>query len=151
MIPHTSHVSRIKNQKRQAKSMDKMSKPVKILLGLLTIWPPIEIAIFVVLYFGFIFFSISNSSHSNDPFVGIWIMIIMIPHILTMMLVTALKVFYIVHLIMTTRIPEAKTKALWGAFLVIFPVITMVVYFFIHIWREPKPAVMVQNTAQESG
>ncbi len=119
--------------------MDNLSKPVKILIGLLTIWPPIWMVMFVISLIGNGVIAVVEQP-GREFLDGLRFFAIMIPHMLTVFLMSGLMIFYIVHVIMTTRIAENKTKALWAALLYLFNMLAMIVYWFMYIWPEPKVA-----------
>jgi hypothetical protein len=125
--------------------VDNLSKPVKILIGLLTIWPFIWIFIFCLAMFGMVFIASGQSGHGGDDMFPVWFFALMIPHVLTILLWNGLMMFYIVHVILTKRIAENNTKAVWGVLLYLFNILVMAVYWYLYIWSEPRPAETASN------
>jgi len=126
--------------------MDKMSKPIKILLGLLTIWPTLYIGI-ACLFMSDIFTAMGLFGHGGNNEHPSWFIAFIIVHILTIFVWNVLMAFYVAHLILTTRIPGTNMKALWGALLYFFNIMAIIVYFCMYVWPEPKSVEMAQNSA----
>jgi len=125
--------------------MDNLSKPVKILIGIATIWPPIFMFLFM---FGFFFMGfvmpmiVGDLNHMGGPherdFIALAAFIIfMALYLFTILLWNGLMIFYIVHLFMTKRIAEGGTKALWAVLIFLANILVMPVYWYLYIWQEP--------------
>ncbi len=66
-------------------------------------------------------------------------LIILPLHLLTMLSVLALTVFYIVNVFRNDRVEKDK-KALWAVVIFLGHVIAMPVYWYFYIWRKPSIA-----------
>jgi uncharacterized membrane protein len=104
-----------------------MNKTWKVLLGLLTLWPLCYLVLFFILTFIGIFFGAA----SQAPF----IQLILPVHLLTMLLIFGLVVFYIVNVFKNKRI-ESDKKALWAVVLFMGGMIAMPVYWYLFIWKD---------------
>lgn len=111
-----------------------MKKPAKILLLIATIWPFI---------YGIIFFVIMLSTFSSMPMNGRTDLgaidnlfrVILPLHLLTMLDVLSLTIFYMVNVFRNDRVAKDK-KALWAAVIFLGNVIAMPVYWYYYIWQE---------------
>ncbi len=101
-----------------------MSKTVKLLLGIATAWP----AAYMVLFFFFIVSTILSGE--SGPAFGL----IFILHLLTMLLIMALTIFYIVNVFKNNRVEKDK-KVLWAVVLFLGSIIAMPVYWYLYIWK----------------
>ena len=111
-----------------------MSKFKRALIGAVTIWP----MVYVALFFSFVLsniFSVFHSSGTNVPFTGL--IPILILHFLTMILVVALMVGYVIHVFKNTRLTESK-KTLWVIVLIFGNAIAMPIYWYLSIWTVPS-------------
>jgi len=116
----------------------KLSAPVKTLVGVATVWP--------IAYMGIFFLSIFLT------FIGaacgcvgfpVAFPVLLLLHLLTMVWMIGLLVFYIVYLFKTDSVPQDK-KALWAVVLLLGTVVAMPVFFYFYIWPEhapPQPGV----------
>jgi hypothetical protein len=111
-----------------------MKKPAKILLLVASVWPFI---------YGIIFFIIMLSTISSMPLHGrpdagafedMFRFIIPL-HLLTMLDVLGLTIFYMVNVFRNDRVVKDK-KALWAAVLFLGNVIAFPVYWYYYIWPE---------------
>ena len=111
-----------------------MKKPTKILLGLASLW----LFVYMVLFFIFILSSFFFLSPSAGPEFGppFPFMIIFPLHLLTMLGIMALTVFYIVNVFRNERVDKDK-KALWAVVLFMGNMIAMPIYWYLYIWKEP--------------
>jgi hypothetical protein len=107
-----------------------MKKSSAIVLIALTIWP----FIYMFLFMGGIFFAISHPgpSHADGP--PLLMKVILPLHLLTMLEMMGLLVFYIVHLFRTNRVAPDK-KALWAIVLFMGNMISMPFYWYFYIWK----------------
>jgi hypothetical protein len=105
----------------------KLSKPQKILLGILSIWPLVYIVFFVICCFVMNGHTISHISFN----------IIFVLHVLTMFLILAMIIFNIVHVLRTIKPPD-DSRISWVIALLFGNMITNPVYWYLHIWREQK-------------
>lgn len=107
-----------------------MSKTLKLLLGIVTFWP----AAYMVLFFGFIFSTIFFISGGDGENLGPPFAIIFILHFLTMLVIAALTVFYIVNVFRNERVEKDK-KVLWAIVLFLGNVVAMPIYWWVYIWK----------------
>lgn len=106
-----------------------MSKTVKLLLGITTFWP----AAYMILFSAFIVSTILSGFAPGSAFAVIFAL-----HMVTMLLIAALTVFYIVNVFRNDRVDKDK-KALWAIVLFLGNVIAMPVYWYIYFWKtEPE-------------
>jgi len=116
-----------------------MSRNSKILLGLATVWPILYIFIFVIFVAFMAFYMAADFAHGgmppSHPPVAFFVLIPL--HILSILLVGGLLTYYIVDLFRTTRIPN-DMKALWAVVLFFGNIISMPIYWYLFIWKEPK-------------
>src|SRR4030095_9299295 len=111
-----------------------MNKLLKILLGLATIWP----FAYILLFFFFVFSSFFFVPGPGDPESGppLFFLVLFPLHILTMLWIMALTVFYIVNVFRNERVDKDK-KVLWAVVLFMGDVIHMQIYWYFNIWKEP--------------
>ena len=111
-----------------------MKSPIKILLGLATLWPFVYMILFFVFVFSSFLFLSSSAGHEAGPPVSF--MIIFPLHLLTMLWIMALTVFYIVNVFRNERVEKDK-KVLWAVVLFMGNLIAMPIYWYLYIWKEP--------------
>ena len=73
-------------------------------------------------------------------------MLIIPLHLLTMLLIMALTVFYMVNVFRNDLVDKDK-KVLWGVVLFMGNMIAMPIYWYLYIWREEPPAVLNDRQA----
>ena len=110
-----------------------MKKSTKILLGLATLWP----FLYMILFFLFIFSSIlfmpgPGGGESGLPF---FFVVFIALHLLTMLWIMGLTVFYIVNVFRNDRVDKDK-KALWAVVIFMGNMISMPIYWYLYIWKE---------------
>ena len=105
-----------------------MKKSSKIFLALATIWP----FLYMILFMGVAISSIFLQG--NEPGY-IWAIIIPL-HILTMLWIICLTVFYMVNVFRNDRVNK-DMKVLWAVVLFMGSIIAMPIYWYLYIWREP--------------
>lgn len=124
-----------------------MNKPVKLILGMASIWP----IIYIVFFFFSIFFSFTSFGTHSAPLPGLpaeWFMttgpgmppgffIIFGLHLFTIVLSIALLIFYIVNIFRNDRVASDK-KVLWAIVMFFGGMIAMPVYWYIYIWKVPE-------------
>ena len=117
-----------------------MSKPIKLLVGLLSVWPILYIVLFFALIASsFAWMSRTDAAPAGPPagppavfaalFVG---------HLATILVIFGLFAFYIVYLFKTDRVPQDK-KGLWAAMLFLGTILAMPVFFYVYIWPDEWP------------
>ena len=110
-----------------------MKTPTKILLGLASLWP----FVYMVIFFIFILSSfLFLSAPGNQEFGPISFTIIFLLHLLTMIWIMALTIFYIVDVFRNNRVDKDK-KVLWAVVLFMGNIIAMPIYWYLYIWKEP--------------
>ena len=123
-----------------------MKKSTKILLGLATLWP----LVYMVLFFVFIlstFFFLSTST--SQEFGSVSFMVVFLLHLLTMLWITALTIFYIVNVFRNERVDKDK-KVLWAVVLFMGNMIAMPIYWYLYIWKE-SPVTLSEPASLSSG
>lgn len=102
----------------------------KVLLGIITVWPfAYMVLFFLVIFSTFLFMSVPDST-GPPPLIAL----IFPLHLLTMLIILALTVFYIVDVFKNERVEKDK-KALWAIVLFMGNMIAMPVYWYIYIWK----------------
>lgn len=104
-----------------------MKKSSKILLALATIWPFLYMILFMGVAVSLIFL------RGNEPGF-IWAIIIPL-HILTMLWIMGLTVFYMVNVFRNDRVNK-DMKVLWAVVLFMGSIIAMPIYWYLYIWRD---------------
>jgi hypothetical protein len=110
-----------------------MSKFSKILLAIATVWPFFYMIIFFVFALSMIFLA-PRAGGEGGPAL---FMIIFPLHLLTMLLIMGLTVFYIVNVFKNERVEKDK-KVLWAVVLFMGNMIAMPIYWYLYIWSEEK-------------
>ncbi len=111
-----------------------MKKSVKIILGFITLWPIIYVVLFITFICVLIFLPIVNElSESSD--INIFTVLIFILHGLTVFTMFGLIVFYFIHAMMNQKL-EGLEKVTWIIVMVMVGVVTMPIYWYVHIWKE---------------
>lgn len=111
-----------------------MKKSTKILLGLATLWP----FAYMILFFLFIFSSIlfmptAGGEQSEAPL----FFVVLIPlHLLTMLWIMGLTVFYMVNVFRNDRVDKDK-KVLWAVVIFMGSMFALPIYWYLYIWKEP--------------
>ena len=111
-----------------------MKKSSKILLAAATIWP----LIYMLLFMGFMFASFLSSDEPG----ALWAIIIPL-HLLSMLLIMGLTVFYIVNVFRNDRVNK-DMKVLWAVVLFMGSLLAMPIYWYLYIWRD-APEALQQN------
>ncbi len=115
-----------------------MKKSNKILLAMASLWPFVYTTLFFVFMFSSFFFLPHNGSSDDGVFPYLF-MIIFPLHLLSMLLIMGLNIFYIVNVFKNDRVDKDK-KVLWAVVLFMGNVIAMPIYWYLYIWREnPVP------------
>lgn len=130
-----------------------ISKPVKILIGVLTvfavIFPFIIMPVFMMFFMsssGFPFFDPQSVPNPNDIEAMLPFMFVFYPLMMCFSVVQlGLQIFYIIHVI--------KNKALTDTFRILFAIgtfllsyVAMPIYFFVYLWKDnPQESQAVQT------
>jgi hypothetical protein len=110
-----------------------MGKTGKLLLGAVTLWPIVYMFIFFILIFSTILFRPEPGAGSGMPPMIAWIFGL---HILTMLLIMGLTIFYIVDVFRNNRVDKDK-KALWAIVIFLGNMVGMPIYWYLYIWKDP--------------
>jgi hypothetical protein len=113
-----------------------MSKTVKILLGIATLWPIMYMFLFLAffLYMFTTFAVAAHHPHAAGP-PDMYFLIFPV-HILTIFWIFALTAIYVVNIFKNDRVSK-ETKALWAVVIFLGNMLAMPVYWYLFIWREP--------------
>jgi hypothetical protein len=117
----------------------RVSRPVAVLVGALTLWPILYMFIFFAVFMNGFFTHPGSAEQPEAAFRSF--QILMALHLGTMLLMMALLTFYIVHVFKNAAIAGDK-RALWAVVLFFGNIIAMPVYWFLYVWREPRPDVV---------
>ncbi len=115
-----------------------LSKPVRILVGVGTVW----IILYPLLFLAFWFSMMTGFMSSQDPeppflFFSLFPAIFPV-HCLTFIIQFALMAFYLFHIIKNTAASEVL-RVILGVGTFFMPYIAMPVYYYLYIWREQPP------------
>jgi len=129
-----------------------ISKPVKILIGVLTVFailfPFFIMPVFMMFFMfssGFPFFDPQSVPNPNDIEAMLPFMFVFYPLMMCFSVVQlGLQIFYVIH--------EIKNKALTDTFRILFaigtfllPYVAMPIYFFVYLWKDnPQESQAVQ-------
>ena len=114
-----------------------MQKPTKLFLGILSLWPIVYVCLFIAFFFSaFLFGPGSAETGSGMPPA---MAVILILHLLTMVLILALTVFYIVDIFRNERVDKDK-KVLWAVVIFMANAFAMPIYWYLYFWKEPSLA-----------
>lgn len=116
-----------------------MSKTVKLLLGLVTIWPFAYMILFFITIVSMMFF-LGPGGGERESGPPLAIALIFPLHLLTMLVIMALTVFYMVNVFRNDRVVKDQ-KVLWAVVLFLGNLIAMPIYWYLYIWKDGLPAV----------
>jgi hypothetical protein len=110
----------------------RLSKPLAVLVGVLTIWP----TVYVGLFMGFIFWTIATQP-SSDPEAAMpfEFLVLLAGHAATMVITVGLLVFYIVHVFKNPALTDQR-RTLWAVVLFMGSFMAMPIYWFLFVWRQ---------------
>jgi hypothetical protein len=124
-----------------------MQKPGKLFLGVVTLWP----LAYMILFFVFIFSTILFGGPGGSPgaFPPSFVIIFGL-HLLTMLVIMGLTIFYMVDVFRNDRVDKDK-KVLWAIVIFMGNLIAMPIYWYLYFWKEPaltgKPSFGQLNSA----
>ncbi len=121
-----------------------MKKTTKILLAIATIFPFLYMIFFFVVIFSSIFLMPADGSSEGGVFPNLFMIIVPL-HLLTMLLIMGLTVFYMVNVFRNDRVDKDK-KVLWAVVIFMGNMIAMPIYWYLYIWREETE---LSNTSKE--
>src|SRR6185503_20715836 len=110
-----------------------MKKSTKILLAVATLWPFVYMILFFVFVFSSILFMPSQAGEQSGP--PFFFVVFIALHLLTMLWILALTVFYMVNVFRNDRVDKDK-KVLWAVVIFMGSIIAMPIYWFLYIWKE---------------
>jgi len=119
-----------------------MNKTAKTLLGVATFWP----CAYMVLFFLFIISTILFGGGGSGTGVPAAFAVIFTLHLLTMLIITGLTIFYIVDVFKNIRVEKDK-KVLWAVVIFLGNVIAMPIYWYLYIWKA-QPALPTFSPGQ---
>jgi hypothetical protein len=117
-----------------------ISKPVKTLIGVATLW----YVIYPFIFIGGIFMSmgmlplLANSGNSEPPFFMFPFFAIFPIHFCTIFLGMGLMAFYLIHVIKNSKADET-VRIILGIGCFFMPFIAMPLYYYLYIWLENPP------------
>jgi len=111
-----------------------MKSSTKVLLGLASLWPFVYMILFFIFVLSSFFFLSPSTGKEFGPPVSF--MVIFLLHLLTMLWIMALTIFYIVNVFRNERVDKDK-KVLWAVVLFMGNLIAMPIYWYLYIWKEP--------------
>ncbi len=126
----------------------KLSRNIRILIGLLTAWVTFYPLVFIAVWLLMVISMFGLSAASSDsvgfpPFMALFFAIFPL-HCLTMMLSFGLLVFYLIHIIKNVTASETARIVLGvGIFMAGF--IAMPIYYYLYIWSDNPPAWALQS------
>jgi len=109
-----------------------LTRKQKIILGVLTLWPPFYILIFIANVMGMIIASSANTNATVSVMSVAWIIPL---HFLTIMLVLALMIFYILYIIRSDTVQE-EHRIVWLIAVIVVSIPAMIVFWFMYFWKE---------------
>jgi hypothetical protein len=116
-----------------------LSRPVKVVIGVLTLVPFVHIAAFMATFL-WMFTTISQMKPGPPPEgIEYWFGLVFVLHFAMMLFVWVLIAFYMVYLFKTDRVAADK-KALWAVVLFMAGLVAMPVFFWFYIWPEHEAA-----------
>jgi hypothetical protein len=107
-----------------------LARPVKVIIGVLTVWPFVYIMFFT---FAVSWLTILSEGPSPTGSMPLDFRLLAATHLATILLMFGLIAFYIVFLFKTTRVAPDK-KALWAVVLFLGNAVAMPVFFWLHVW-----------------
>ena len=119
----------------------KVSKPIKVVIGLLTLWELILPVVFVVTWFSFVFSAawVGNQPQPGNETLLIIFFLIFPLLFLSSFLLVLLNGYLIIHVILNKTGADAWRSVL-GVGLMFFPYLAAPVYYLIYILPENPPA-----------
>jgi hypothetical protein len=131
----------------------KISKPWKILIGLVTLWVAIYPLLFLAGWFLMVFSMAGTIAYTeqlaNESFPAFMIPFFCIfpIHILTIFLQIGLSAFYLFHVI-KNKTGQEVIRVILGMGNFYMPFLAMPIYFFIFIWPETPPEWALQKSGE---
>ena len=117
----------------------RLSRPVAILVGFLTLLPLVYMVYFFVTIAS-TFVQASPGAHADSGAFGRSFQLLMALHLSAMLLTFLLLAFYIVHVFKCPAFTDNR-RVLWALVIFFGSFVGMGVYWYLNIWREPAPSV----------
>jgi len=117
-----------------------ISKPIKILIGIGTLW----FTIYPFLFIGAMVLSMgvlplfARNGNSPEPFFSLFGLIFPL-HFCTIFIAFGLMVFYLIHVIKNTKADET-IRIVLGVGNYFMPFIAMPIYYYLYVWLDNPPA-----------
>lgn len=113
-----------------------MNRALRLLLGLLSVWPIIYIITVIVLALSLINTLSASSGHEHIPpnFLSA-IMGFMALHLFTIATAIGLEIFYVIQIFRGGRVPKEK-QIMWLALLGFLGLVTLPIFWYHYIWPE---------------
>lgn len=123
-----------------------MKKSKKLLLAAGTFFPFFYMIAFMLFIFTSIFFA-QPGRGGGDLFPAMFLAIIPF-HLLAMVLMMAMPIYYIVNAFRNPRVEKDK-QVMWAVLLFAFGMLAMPVYWYLYIWRDEEQ--VSNQTASSAG
>lgn len=144
--------------KKDKRSNVSLNKPVRILIGLATIWYTVYLLLTIlaiVTIFGYIFTSLMTGTASVANLRALLMELlsleIMLPfHVCSLGLEVGLLIFYLVHTLLNKKASDALRIGL-GLGHLFLPFVAMPVYYYLYIWQDSPPEWAIAKTTQIDG
>ena len=123
-----------------------LGKPVRILVGIATLWYGLYLLLTLVgigLFFGYVALALLEGGESisnlGNLFKQILSLEFMVPiHVCSLFLEVGLLIFYLVHTIQNTKASDSMRIVL-GLGHLFLPFVAMPIYYYLYLWRESPP------------
>lgn len=110
-----------------------MTKRRAVALGVFTAWPFLYMILFMSSILMAILADLASTGPAGEP-PDVFLFIIPL-HLLTMLEIFALMIFYVIYLFKTDAVPQDK-KALWAAVILLGGMVSMPVFWYLYVWRQ---------------
>ena len=123
--------------------LSRLGRPLKVLLGIASLWPMIYFFVFMAFFF-VQFFSVFSRQFAapqpTDPFATFHLFrTFFLFQFLTIFAMFALMALYVVDVFRSDRVAPDR-RVLWLVVLLMGGTVAMPVYWYLHVWREPERA-----------
>jgi hypothetical protein len=113
-----------------------MSTGKKIWLGILSIVPGFMFMAYIFLFFASAFMDVSSGRHDagipKTMFLGMFLMFV------GFIMTTAITIYHVIH-ISKNYMMSSNDKLVWILVVLLLPWIGDVIYWYVKIWKDPKP------------
>ncbi|OGO29061.1 MAG: hypothetical protein A2136_09315 [Chloroflexi bacterium RBG_16_54_11] len=131
----------------------RLSKPVKVIIGVFTAWELISPFLYFALWFFFmssIFYSAETNTPPEDYIFPIFFLPFMFLIFCNSFLQLGLRFFYLSHIILNKTANDI-IRVVLGISIFIFSPIAMPIYYFIFIWPEKPPTWALATNPVQAG